>query len=121
MASKPGDKNSTNGGSYVLWSASALILVGLVLLLRNLTSFTFDRWWALFILAPAGASLVNAWRLYQNSGHWTTPARRRLLTGVWLAAVALIFLLGLEWAKVWPLFLVLSGLWILSNTALFKE
>lgn len=122
MASKPGDDRPPAGGrGYVLWSAFALILVGLVLLLRNFTSFSLDRWWALFILAPAGASLAYAWRLRRHSGLWTLPARRRLLTGLWLAMIALIFLLNLEWGKVWPVFFIFSGLWLLSNTALFKE
>lgn len=111
----------STAGHYALWGGVALILVGLIFLFRNLTSFTFDRWWALFILVPAVASLANAWRLRRSAGRWTLPARRMVMTGIWIAAAAFIFLLGLEWAKMWPVFLVFLGLWALLNAALPKE
>ncbi|MCA9937958.1 MAG: hypothetical protein KC418_04910 [Anaerolineales bacterium] len=86
--------------------------------MRNLTSFTFDRWWALLILVPAVIMMVNAWRLRTNANRWTRSARRMVLTSVWIAAAAFIFLFGLEWAKMWPLFLIFVGLWAFLNAIL---
>jgi hypothetical protein len=49
-----------------LWFALALILIGVVFLLRNYAGWQIDNWWALFL------------------------------------TVAAIFLLNLEWGKIWP-------------------
>jgi len=38
-----------------------------------------------------------------------------LLCGVALLTISLIFLLGLEWGVVWPIFLILAGLCALAS------
>ena len=49
-----------------IW-AVVLIVLGLVFLVQNLTGFTLDNWWALFILIPAVAAFANAWRANQHN------------------------------------------------------
>ena len=51
-----------------LFLAVVFILVGGALLVSNLTDFSLNNWWALFMLIPAGAILTNAWRDYQEIG-----------------------------------------------------
>ena len=54
----------------------AVVAVGLIFLGRNfgVDLPLPDRWWALFILVPAGASLVTAARFYRIDGR---PSSRR--------------------------------------------
>ena len=100
------------------WSGSLvggtiLILLGLVFLLQNLTSIEIGNWWALFILIPAVFSLRQGIEAYQSSGRWTRSARGPLLGAVMFTFVAAIFLLDLDWGKVWPGFLIIAGLFAL--------
>ncbi len=45
-----------------------LIVIGVFLLLRNITGQDMGNWWALFILIPAIGSFAQAWRVYQATG-----------------------------------------------------
>jgi hypothetical protein len=87
-----------------------LIALGFIFLLRNSGLIVLNNWWALFILIPAGGALASAWRAYRAAGNRITPAARGSLTaGLVLTAVALIFLLDLEWGLVWPVLLIIAG------------
>ena len=50
-------------GSWVV--GAILILVGIFIMLPNLTAFSLQNWWALFILIPAVGAFANAWRGFQ--------------------------------------------------------
>ena len=86
-----------------------LIGIGLVFLLQNVTTFAFDNWWALFILIPGVASLVNAWQNYQEDGRFSERARGPFIGGLILMFIASIFIFGWSWGTVWPVFLIIAG------------
>jgi predicted secreted protein len=101
------------------WVVGAvLILVGIFIMLQNLTAFQLNNWWALFILIPAVGAFANAWRTYQNGGTLSAPARASLISGFILTMVAAIFLLNLNWTILGPVLLILAGVGLLINVAL---
>lgn len=95
------------------WLAGAgMVLVGLLFLLRN---FGVDlplpqNWWAVFILLSAVGSFWKARHTYQEDKRLSHAVRGQLMGGLMTGLVAVIFLFGLDWGKVWPLFLILGGL-----------
>ena len=93
-----------------------LILVGVVFLLRNTNVLYIDNWWALFILIPAFAAFASAWRGYKASGRQVTrEVRSKLVGGLFPMAVAIIFLLGLDFGDMWPLFIILAGVAVIFS------
>jgi hypothetical protein len=101
------------------WAAGAiLILVGIFIMLQNLTSFELENWWALFILIPALGAFGNVWRTYQRDGRLSAPGRASLISGIILTMVAAIFLLNLNWTIIGPILLILAGVGLLINVIL---
>lgn len=93
------------------WVAGvALIVIGGVFLLSNLTDFYLNNWWALFIMIPAFSNFSNAWRSYQKHGRMNRRARGSLTGGMILSLITLAFLFDLDWGLIWPLFLIIGGL-----------
>ena len=91
-----------------------LIVVGIVFVIQNITGFSLNNWWALFILIPAIGSLVTAYQMWEkNERRFTAATQGPLLGGVVLLAVTAVFLLGIDWGKAWPLFLILAGVAVL--------
>jgi fatty acid desaturase len=111
-----GPKRRGRGSGWV--AGIGLILVGVVLLLANLTGFGLDNWWALFILIPAFGALGNAYRIRQQEGRFTREARGSVIGALILGFVASVFLLNLDFGDVWPVFLILAGLGALLNALL---
>jgi hypothetical protein len=112
------DKN----GSELFWHSRrlqswmpgvVLILIGAIFLLRNFYHYELNNWWALFILFPAMSSFLRAYEQYQDSGRIGRGVRARLFWGLLLTALAVSFLLGLDFGLLWPAFLILGGLGIL--------
>ena len=101
-----------NQQNYPIIAAIALIIIGAIFLLRNFDVIRLGRnWWALFMLIPIAYSLSAAWRHRQKSGGKFTPAVRSSLVGaVTLAVVMTIFLFGLNWGAMWPVFLIIGGI-----------
>lgn len=87
----------------------ALIVVGVLFLLRNYLGVPIDNWWAVFILIPAVGALWSAWIVWRTTG-LAYAAAGPFTGGVFFLAVAGIFLFELEWGRVWPVFLVIAGL-----------
>jgi len=104
------------GGSWVV--GAVLILVGIFIMLQNLTSFSLENWWALFILIPAVGAFGNAWRTYQSGGRLSAAARASLISGIILTMVAAFFLLNLNWTVLGPVLLILAGAGMLINVIL---
>lgn len=100
------------------WIAGGvLILLGIIFIVRNVAGLSLGNWWALFILIPAIGSLLTAFRMYErNDRHFTSASRGPLIGGLILLAVTAIFLFHLDWAKVWPLILILVGLGLLLTS-----
>jgi hypothetical protein len=89
----------------------ALIAVGGFLLAQQLIGLPVVNWWALFLLIPAFGAFESAARRYQQrgtafSGSVTGP----FVTGLSLLAVTVIFLFGLDWSIIWPIFIILAGI-----------
>ena len=94
------------------WFGVALIMVGLLFLVQNYLGYQLYNWWALFILIPAIGSFGAAYSLWRERGG-TIAAASTFTMGVLFTTVAAIFLLGLPWGRVWPVFIILGGLWML--------
>jgi hypothetical protein len=104
------NRNMDRPSGFIL--GGILILIGAILLARNVTGWDFGNWnwWALFILLPAVGSLANAWRMYQAEGRVTAAMRGPLVGGLILLLVTTILLFDLDWGTVWPVFLIIIGL-----------
>jgi len=97
---------------------AVLILIGVFLMLNNLTGFSLRNWWALFILIPSMGAFGNAWRIYQKDERLSASARASLISGFILTMVTAIFLLNLDWTLLGPVLLILAGLGLLINVVL---
>ena len=113
---------SRRGRQHALpWMGGAmLILIGLIFLVGEFTSFHLQNWWALFILIPAFGSFASAWAAYQKQQRLTSVVRGPLIGGIILTCVALIFLFQLDLGRYWPVFLIVAGVAVLLG-ALIKD
>ncbi|MEP7287248.1 MAG: hypothetical protein ABI947_15950 [Chloroflexota bacterium] len=97
-------------------AALSLIGLGVIFLLQQFGLFSLTgNWWAIFILIPALGLLYNGYTTYRNGGGWSMEAQGQLTGGAAMLLVAGIFIFGLDWGKVWPLFLILGGIFALFN------
>ena len=90
-----------------------VVVAGVVLLTRS--AFGLDllagwNWWAVFILIPAVLAFSRAENMYRRRGTLDAATRGVLMGGMFPFVVALIFLLELDWGRVWPIFVILAGL-----------
>ena len=109
-----------NRGSWV--GGAVLILLGITFLLQNQGLFSFENWWALFILIPALGSFGSAWSAFQDAGGYLdSKARSSLLFGILLTIVSAIFLFDLSWTYLGPALLILVGVSILVSGFLPKS
>jgi hypothetical protein len=92
-----------------------LIVIGVFMLLRNVTGWSFGNWWALFILIPAIGSLAKAWQLYGVHGAINEPVRGPLIGGVVLLFVFAMFFFGFNWALFWPIIVIVIGIGALAG------
>lgn len=114
------EKPSKNHG--MPWMGGiVLILIGVIFLIREVSGFELNNWWALFILIPATGAFASAWRAYQNAGNkFTSTVQSSLIGGLAMALVASIFLFNLNWTLFFPAILILSGISILASS-LFRS
>ncbi len=100
-----------NKQNYSMIAAIGLIVIGAIFLLRNLDVVDFgSNWWALFFLIPIAYSLSTAWRQRQeNAGKFPPAARGALIGAAMMTVVMVIFLFGLNWGTMWPVFLIIGG------------
>jgi hypothetical protein len=112
----PTDQPTTNrNGAWV--GAVVLIGLGVIFLLQNFGLFHIGNWWALFILLGTAGAWGSAWRIYQNNGHRVTPAvTGAFIGGLFPLAVALIFLFNMNWGTIWPIFLIIAGVAVLTRS-----
>jgi hypothetical protein len=107
-------KLRNGGGEWIL--GVILILLGGFIYLQTMKIYTLSNWWALFILIPGLAALVEAWRVYRAAeGKFTRRARGSLILGMGLLLVTTVFLLGLNWTIFGPILLVLAGASMIIN------
>jgi len=99
-------------GSFQWVAALVLIALGVIFLLQETGSIALgDKWWVIFLLLPAAGLFYEAWQRYRVDG--LAQSGGQLLAGVILVVVALTFLLNWNWGLIWPLFLILGGLYLL--------
>jgi hypothetical protein len=94
-----------------------VVAIGVIFLARNF-GFYFpmpDRWWAIFVLIPAGAALVSAARLFRVDGGLSSRVIGAATVGVLMLVVALVLFLDLEWDQVWPVMIIIVGLGIIAR------
>lgn len=105
------------GHGHRIIPALLVVGVGLIFLCANLgVQFPFlnwANWWAWFILAGAAWPLSEAWGRYRATGALDGAVAQSLLSALAIVIVAAIFILGLPWAKWWPLFVIYGGLCML--------
>jgi hypothetical protein len=107
------------GGAWV--GGLVLIALGGFFLLRNITGFALDNWWALFLFIPLLTLGARAYAGYREKGV-VDAATRGALTGALIpAAIGVIFLFELNFAVLWPVILILSGLAALVNAGVFRR
>jgi hypothetical protein len=94
-----------------------LVGLGVIFLLQNFGMFYIGNWWALFILLGTAGAWGSAWHIYQKNGHRITSAViGSFIGGIFPLAAALIFLFDLDWSTMWPVFLIIAGLSVLSRS-----
>ena len=99
--------NHKDGPPWI--AGGVLVMMGLLLLVSNITGTPFNNWWALFILIPALGSLYAALKNYSEVGAMTESVRKPLTGGMILLTVSVIFLFDLDWSTMWPFLLVIAG------------
>lgn len=110
--------NERDSPSPAWIGGAVMILIGLAFLVRNLTGYELNNWWAFFLLIPAVGAFNRAYQVYDTQGRLNREARGSLFTGLGFTFVASIFLLGLDFGSLWPVFLILAGLGLLINALL---
>lgn len=95
--------------SGILWGL-ILITLGGLFLLKQLTNFELENWWALFILIPAIGSFSSAWAAFQHNDRFNEGVRSGISSGLIMTTVVVIFLLGLDWFFWWPLMVIVPAL-----------
>jgi len=75
------------------------------------------NWWALFLLLPAVGTLSAAFGAYRHSGDfWSLEVIIPFLFGMFFLGLTAVFLFGLNFGLLWPLFLIAAGLLLLVGT-----
>ena len=93
-----------------------VIALGVLFLLRNygvdLPLMGLHNWWAVFIYLGALPSLGYAAQRYRRVGRVDAGVVHSLLSAAVVIIVSTILLLDLSWEKLWPLFVITGGLWL---------
>lgn len=115
MSTQPSPRPTRSSGSFnTALLGLIFILIGVLFVFQQFGKFSFDNWWALFILLPALGSISTAYGMYRRNGRFHDGVRANLFVGLIILTVALLFLFNLSWEVFWPLFVLLPGLMVLS-------
>lgn len=106
-----GNGSAAKSNSWIM--ALVLIVVGAGLLISNFTGFTFNNWWALFMVIPAVGMFAAVWRDYQANGRLTGKSTGPLISGLAMVVMMIVFLFNLSWSGLWPLGFIFGGLAII--------
>lgn len=110
---------STAKTSPASWALGlAVAVIGGLLLAKNLGAdlffLDFHNWWAFFILLAAIGPLQLAYRCYKREGVGSAMLNA-LVTAGSIIFIALIFLLDLSFGTWWPVFIIIGGLYMMTN------
>lgn len=115
MSSKPKKPSQNLTGAFVL------IALGIYFFLQQLGILSFKNWWALFILIPVFGAVGSAVAIWNRAGRLSYAGWTALYGGAFPLAVALIFLLDLDWGIYWPIFIILGGFGAVLNSLPFPQ
>jgi hypothetical protein len=101
------------GGAVI--GGAVLIALGIIALLEDFAPLQFGHWGALFILIPAAAAFLAAWRGYEEAGGRLTA---RALNASVIGLALIVF--DLNWELFGPVLIILVGLGLLAGAALPK-
>lgn len=105
--SDTGQSGRHHGGAWV--GGAILIAVGVVFLLSDMGYSLPANWWAIFILIPAVAALVRAWRIWQGVDGPSDALWGPLVSGIILAVISVALFFGVDLGAIWPILLILLG------------
>jgi hypothetical protein len=95
--------------------ALVLIALGIIFLLQSNGFVVNFAWWAVFILIPGALILGRGIMTYSQTGSLDSATRGSITGGTILLMVGAIFLFDLDWGKVWPVFLIVPGVFMLMG------
>jgi hypothetical protein len=100
------------------WMAGLIMIaIGAFYLLHQVGVLpALANWWALFLLLPGVGTLSAALGAYRsNGGRWTPEVTGPFLGGLLFLALTAVFLFGIDYGWLWPLFLIAAGLLLLTR------
>lgn len=112
-------KEARPAASANTWALGlAIVAIGGLLLARNLGFelffLDFHNWWAFFILLAAIGPLQQAISIYRKEGFSVAVVNSLVSTGA-IVFIALMFLLDLSFGTWWPVFVIIGGLYMMTN------
>ncbi|WP_420640813.1 LiaF transmembrane domain-containing protein [Candidatus Leptofilum sp.] len=104
-------KNKAKGQNNNTIMAVIFIVIGAVLMVANVTDFSFQNWWALFMLIPLAGFAQNIYSDYRANGRLTSASTGAIITSLAILLAASIFLFeAITWGMIWPVGLIFAGL-----------
>lgn len=104
-------KNEEHGQNNNVVMAGVFIIVGVVLIIANVSDFSFDNWWVLFMLIPVGLFGKNIYNDYQANGRITSQSTGAIIAMLAVLATAATFLFeAITWGMIWPIGLIFAGI-----------
>lgn len=101
--------SNERNGSVVM--AVIFIVVGVGLIVSNITGFSFANWWVLFMLIPVAFFAQNIYRDYQANGRLTSTSTGSIIAGLAITLAAATFLFeAITWSAIWPIGLIFAGI-----------
>ncbi len=85
------------------------VLVGVGLLVANMTGLSFTNWWALFFFIPAVISFGKGFQKYTRAGYLTHSAAGAMGGSLFMIFLGSMFLFGLSWSTFWPAIFIVIG------------
>lgn len=79
-------KNEEQGQKNSGAMAIIFIVIGVVLIVVNVSDFSFENWWVLFMLIPVAMLAHNIYNDYRANGRITNQS-----TGIIIASIAIFF------------------------------
>lgn len=107
---KDAEKSSSERNGSVIM-AVIFIVVGVGLIVSNITGFSFVNWWVLFMLIPVAFFAQNIYRDYQVNGRLTSASTGSIIAGLAISLTAATFLFeAITWSAIWPIGLIFAGI-----------
>ena len=93
-----------------------VLAVGVIFLLGNFGFQLPHNWWAILILIPAVAALVNAIRFYRYDGPQSPRVMGSAIGGLVMLALALALFFDVGLGLFWPVIIIVVGVAIIARS-----